>query len=351
MDAHILRRLAAVSNFSPKLLDRTFEAAATEFRLGAGELLLEEGELDDAFLILVEGEVEIITGEPAVCVATVGPGEILGEVAVFGERVQRRATVRTRTPVVGVVFSREGMDRLRADANPAVARLEAQAAHAVCARLRAMNERISELAEGTALEGLPPAGLLDRLRDLVGWTRAPAPPPVPDVAEVLASSEIFHGLPRPALIRLAEELAMASVADGEVIIAEGTFGQDAWIVASGAVGVYRAVAAEDMERVGGVEPGQMLGMVGMLHGSARTATCIAEAPSWLLRVPGEVFRRHTLRPDEDARHLRRAAFRGLSSQLALANEKVAALVVALSEDRSLGAQERLAYQRLVVSSL
>jgi CRP-like cAMP-binding protein len=70
----------------------TFEARA------AGELIMRRGEVSDAFYAVRSGSVEVFAEETGseTIFATLGPGEIFGEVAAF-EGSRRTASVRVRT--------------------------------------------------------------------------------------------------------------------------------------------------------------------------------------------------------------------------------------------------------------
>ena len=351
MNNNIFRRLSAVSSFSPALLRELIEVTGTPFEIGPGEMLLAEGETDDAFMIIVEGELDVIVGNPPVIIATVGPGAMLGEMAIFGLARERRASVVTRTPTVGVIFQRDGIELLRRRGHAAVTRLEGQAVHSAAQRLREMNERFSLLAQGTSLETVPPEGLLNRLRSWLGWKHAATSVPMPDPEAVLLRSKLFGTLPGATIQELAGAMEMVSVTDGDIIIEEGTFGRDAWIVASGRVGVYRAVRDEQSQRMDDLLPGEVFGLVGLLHGAARTATCIATEPSWLLHMTIDVYNAFTTPTSPGAPYLHRAIYEAQADQLDRANQRVARLIAALVADGKLSGADREDYQRLMKSSL
>ncbi|MFT5683246.1 MAG: CRP-like cAMP-binding protein [Myxococcota bacterium] len=351
MNHNIFRRLSSVSNFSPALLKELVEVTGTPFSVGADEVLLAEGEQDDAFMIIVEGELDVIVGKPPVVIAQVGPGAMLGEMAIFGLERKRRATVVTRTPTVGVIFQRDGIELLRQRGHVAVTRLEGQAVHAAAARLREMNERFSALSVGTGLEPVAPGGLLARLRSWLGFSHSLSDTPMPDVGEVLRSSPLFGTLPDHAIATLAEALRPVSVADGDIILEEATYGRDAYIVATGRIGVYRAVRNEKNERIADLMPGDVFGLVGLLHGASRTATCIAEEPSWLLHLSADVYNALTLPSAPGATYLHRAIYEAQAGQLDNANQRVAQLIAALAGVDELDGDNRAIYHEFVSGSL
>jgi CRP/FNR family cyclic AMP-dependent transcriptional regulator len=107
MDRHawIDEQLAAVPLFeglSKKQL-RRISSLMTRIDRPAGEVLTTEGQRGHEFFIVLEGEVEVRQGDRVV--ATRGPGEYVGEIALLDKR-PRTATVLATTPVSVEVLSR-----------------------------------------------------------------------------------------------------------------------------------------------------------------------------------------------------------------------------------------------------
>jgi len=70
--------------------------ACDEVAVEAGAVVVEEGTAGDGFYLLVEGEAEVTrAGRP---VATVGPGQYFGELALLDE-APRNATITAITPL------------------------------------------------------------------------------------------------------------------------------------------------------------------------------------------------------------------------------------------------------------
>jgi CRP/FNR family cyclic AMP-dependent transcriptional regulator len=76
----------------------------------AGEILIKEAEPGNEFLIVLEGQVEVVRDDRAV--TTLGPGDFLGEVALLDPRAKRTATVTATTPVTIGFVSRRDFSRL-----------------------------------------------------------------------------------------------------------------------------------------------------------------------------------------------------------------------------------------------
>jgi CRP/FNR family cyclic AMP-dependent transcriptional regulator len=89
-----------------------------EVEIPAGTLLIEQGTLPYDVFVLEEGSVEVTRdGAP---VATLGPGEVVGEIALLNPR-RRTASVRATTPVRAIVLRTDDLD-VMSDEMPEVMR-------------------------------------------------------------------------------------------------------------------------------------------------------------------------------------------------------------------------------------
>ena len=107
MDRHawIDERLAEVPLFSKlsKKQLREVSSLATRLDFPAGKELTHQGGIGNELIIVLEGVVEVqIEGE---VVATRGPGDYFGEIALLSDR-PRTATVVAKTPVAAEVIGR-----------------------------------------------------------------------------------------------------------------------------------------------------------------------------------------------------------------------------------------------------
>ena len=104
---------------------------ATKLSLPEGKELIREGETGHEFVIVLDGEVDVLHDDKVI--ATRGPGDFVGEIALLADR-PRTATVVTKTPVsVEVIGRREFLTML--DNEPEIAaQLES-----------AMKDRLAEL--------------------------------------------------------------------------------------------------------------------------------------------------------------------------------------------------------------
>jgi CRP-like cAMP-binding protein len=113
------QELAASKLFSALAPEQVHELAhrATRAREPAGMLFSKEGERGDELVVLLEGTVEVRRGD--VVLASLGPGDHFGEMALLDDRALRSATVVAVTPVTVAYVSRHHFDSLLTD-NPSV---------------------------------------------------------------------------------------------------------------------------------------------------------------------------------------------------------------------------------------
>jgi ferredoxin-NADP reductase/CRP-like cAMP-binding protein len=113
--AYALLRSGLFTALSDAALDDLTRRISTD-RVGAGELVMREGDAADASYVVLSGSLEVLTHTPdgqEILLARIGPGEHFGEQALLGGAAGRRtATVRGVAPSSELV--RIGRDQLLA---------------------------------------------------------------------------------------------------------------------------------------------------------------------------------------------------------------------------------------------
>jgi CRP-like cAMP-binding protein len=121
MDRHgwIDDKLAAVPLFAAldKKHLRQISSLATQIDVREGKVLTREGEHGNEFIIILEGEAEVRIGDKRI--ATRGPGDYFGEIALVANR-PRTATVVAKTPMKVEVIGRREFQTMLHD-NPTIA--------------------------------------------------------------------------------------------------------------------------------------------------------------------------------------------------------------------------------------
>jgi len=96
---------------------RQISSLATQIDVNEGRVLTKEGEHGNEFIIIVDGEAEVRVGDTVV--ATRGPGDYFGEIALVANR-PRTATVTAKTPMRLEVIGRREFQTMLHD-NPTIA--------------------------------------------------------------------------------------------------------------------------------------------------------------------------------------------------------------------------------------
>jgi CRP-like cAMP-binding protein len=106
-----------------KPLAKEIENLSTTIDVSAGETLCREGELAREAMLIVDGSAEVLRdGEQ---VATVGTGELVGELALDNDDHMRTATVRATSYCVVAVMSAREFATLRRSSKQFAALLDA----------------------------------------------------------------------------------------------------------------------------------------------------------------------------------------------------------------------------------
>jgi CRP-like cAMP-binding protein len=232
-----LELLAGVPAFS-HLPDPVLEDLAsrlTEERFRPADRVVVEGDTDDRLYLIVEGRAEASTIGPSgiVPLATLGPGELFGELSLLEAGSSRQATVTAVEPLL--LLSLRATDfRLALNAHP---------------EGRAAFEKLAD--------------------DLL-------------VTKLLKQASPFSTLDGERLRRLAARLERLEVSTGETIIRQGEAGEECYVLRSGRVEVLTSGARGDERILATLDPGSLFGEAALLTDGLRNATVRALKPSTLL---------------------------------------------------------------------
>jgi CRP-like cAMP-binding protein len=234
-----LELLAGIPAFShlPAPVLEELASRLTEERFRAADTVVVEGNMDDRLYLIVEGRAESSTVGPSgiVPLATLGPGELFGELSLLDPENRRQATVGAVEPLL--LLSLHAADFRRAlEAHP-----EARSA-------------FEELAD-----------------DLL-------------VTKVLKQASPFSTLDGERLRRLAARLERLDVSTGDTIIRRGEAGEECYVLRSGRVEVLAEGAQGDERKLATLDPGSLFGEAALLTDESRNATVRALEPCTLLAL-------------------------------------------------------------------
>ncbi len=224
--ARRLELLAGIPAFSylPAPVLEELASLLTEERFRPADTVVAEGDAGDRLYLIVEGRAEASTVEASgtVPLATLGPGELFGEISLLEPRNVRQATVTAVEPLL-LLSLRAAELRRTLDAHP-----EAR----------------------PAIEGLA-----DNLL----------------VTKVLKQASPFSTLDGERLRHLAARLERLDVPPGEDIIRRGEAGEECYVLLSGRVEVL-AAAASGEHKLATLDPGSLFGEAALLTDEPRNAT-------------------------------------------------------------------------------
>ncbi|MGH3104384.1 MAG: cyclic nucleotide-binding domain-containing protein [Gaiellaceae bacterium] len=242
--------------------------------LAAGEELWRQGQPADALYVVETGTVVVaarLPGGREVELATLGPGEVLGELALLDGGL-RSATVRSLEPTRVLRLGGAEFHALVGGRDEGARALRRRLAELACARLR---ERHRALA--ASLTG-----------ELAAVTAARGQAAQPPERAYLLGLPFFREYEGDALDELLAHASVERVAPGAVLVAEGDRPRALFDTLNGAVeeAIRRAGSAIRVALAG---PGRGFGYAGLIAGGAATATAAARERAIVLAVePGEL---------------------------------------------------------------
>jgi len=140
----MLRRVKALSDMTDSQLERFVQFMQME-EVRQWTQIVKQGETDDGMYLVLEGELRVrlmINGKETI-LATLGPGECFGEMALF-DRGPRSADVLANKDSVLLKVSGEAFDRLRLEAPELAAPMLHAISRTLAGRIRADNKRIKD---------------------------------------------------------------------------------------------------------------------------------------------------------------------------------------------------------------
>jgi putative peptide zinc metalloprotease protein len=235
-----LELLAGVSAFAhlPSAVLEELASRLTEERFYSGDTVVVEGDTDDRLYLIVEGRAEASTTGPSgiVPLATLGPGELFGEIALLEPGGKRQATVTAVEPLLLLCLHATDFRRVL-DAHP---------------ETRSAFEKMAD--------------------DLL-------------VTKFLKQASPFSTLVGERLKRLAARIETLDVPAGETIIRQGETGEEeCFLLRSGRVEVLVRGAQGDERSLATLGPGSLFGEVALLTDEPRNATVKALEPCTLLTL-------------------------------------------------------------------
>lgn len=289
--------------------------------VGAGTRIIEEGDTDPSLVIVMRGELDILTGDTKLGKA--GAGDIVGEMALFMDGM-RNASVVTRADCQLLLLDRPNYEWLRHVEHPLAFSVELHALNQLSDRLRVTGDRIAALAEGTDIAHVaPPAGFFNRVASAFGSGGLMYPGKL-DGKAILGIMDLFTGVEPKVLEEVASHFVPMGARRGHFLCTEGESGNDMFVLASGVVDVLVATQGDNVEHVAQLAAGSAVGMCSLVQDQhPRMASVVVKEKVTGLTMDRITWAAQSNRFDKVGSALRVAMIRALGRQLAFANAELA----------------------------
>jgi CRP-like cAMP-binding protein len=251
--------------------------------LPAGEFLWREGDEGVAMFLIVDGSVSVslcLPGHRAVEVASLGRGEVLGEIPLL-DGARHPTTARAVEPVSLLWLGRADFAALISRSNTTAFVLKRCIARVACARLRSLLAALlASLGDDAAAKPEAEATVPFVDPDFCG-------PPNSGYVRRLATFRAFDSL---ALWGFLTAGRFARCPTGRTLVVEGAASTACYVTMNGAVEKV-IVRGGHRIRVGLAGPGQAFGYESLLDGHPSPVTAVTRERTLILVVPKNAFER------------------------------------------------------------
>jgi CRP-like cAMP-binding protein len=317
--AEVIRNISLFEGLAPPEIEGVLHVCErAQFERGA--CLMRQGQPADSAFILESGSVEVMTRLPGggeAGVATLGPGSVIGEMALLDSGL-RSATVVAGEPAAGYFLERDGFHMMLAQRNHAAFTIQIRITQTLCRRLRELNAKI--VASDTP-ESVAPAAGAATASVAAGKQGRPAF----DYRAFLPALPLFRNFSAAeigAVVELAEALELGR---GQLLFRQGEASTACYIVVRGAVEVT-GVQSGLYHRVGVLGPGRLCGVNALIEGRPHSMSAAARERATLLGIGKAAFERLFTGDDRVAARFQRAIAHELLQALARTNNHLTRLI-------------------------
>lgn len=299
--------------------------AARRLTFAAGARLVRQGQAADTALIMEHGRARVISVLPGggeTVVGELGPGSVLGEMALLDSGV-RSASVVASEPTACLSMERDAFRLLIAQGNRAVLAINHRITLGLCQRLRMLNGRILAHGVGDALvsPGVAPAFMATAGVSHRG-ERQPCGFDYRKFLRLLPASRQFD---ENELDELVQVSAAFDLPRGALLFEAGAASEACYVVVRGALEISRAHAGEH-RRIGILGPGRLCGILGLIEDQPHSMTATAREAVTLLSIPRAAFLRYTNAEARGAWKFQQAINQELLQSLARTNNHLTRLI-------------------------
>lgn len=285
----------------------------------SGARLRRQAQPADSAFILESGKADVVTALPGggeAKVATLGPGSVLGEMALL-ESGTCSATVIAREPVSGYVIERDGFRMLLAQRSRAAFAIQGRITRALCQRLRELNARI--LACDLPEDAAPP--LAARAAG-DGMRRGQCSFDYKTFLPMLPLLRRFGAADIAAFAGMTEVIELER---GTGLFRQGEAAEACYLVVRGAVEI-KGTQNGRSHRIGVLGPGRLCGALAMIEGQPHSMGATARENAVLLEIGRPAFDRLFGGDDRIAGRFQDAINQELLQTLARTNNHLTRLI-------------------------
>ena len=290
---------------------------ARRLEFATGAMLVRQGQAADSALIMEGGRVSVVSALPGggeAVMAELGPGSVLGEMALLDSGV-RCANVVAREPTVCLSMERDAFRLLIAQGNRAVLAINHRITLGLCQRLRELNGKILAHSTPEHLAATAITHMQQEQRQRCAFDYRPFLALLPalrhfnaeDLDELSGAADGFD-LPRGALL-----------------FAAGERSESGYVVVRGALEISREKNGEH-RRIGILGPGRLCGILALIESAPHSMSATARENVTLMEIPKAVFERYYNGTARGALKFQQAVNQELLQALARTNNHLTRLI-------------------------
>ncbi len=254
---------------------------ARRLEFAKGAMLVRQGQIADSALVMESGSanvVSVLPGGGEAVMAELGPGSVLGEMALLDSGV-RSANVIAREPTACLSMERDAFRLLIAQGNRAVLAINHRITLGLCRRLRELNGKI--LAHSTSAHLAPALDNHQGQRQVCAF----------DYRTFLALLPALRQFNAEEVAELSLAASVFDLPRGAVLFNAGDASDACYVVIRGALEISREQNGEH-RRIGILGPGRLCGILALIEGAAHSMSATARERVTLMEMPKAVFARY-----------------------------------------------------------
>lgn len=286
----------------------------------AGAQIVRQGQPADGAYIIESGTADVVTALPGggeLTLAALGPGSMLGEMALLESGV-RAATVIARAPVSAFFIERDTFRALLAQRDRAAFTIQNRITRALCQRLREINARI--VASDAPEHATPP--LSGQAAEPAGAHRGQC---TFDYRAFLPILPVFKRFAPGELEDFTKRTEVMELDRGQILFRQGDPGSSAFVIVRGALEIGHAADGR-RHRIGILGPGRLCGIIALIEGQPHSMSAAARERSVLLEIAKPGFDALFSGSDGVAARFQDAINRDLLQALARSNNHLTRLI-------------------------